>query len=133
MSTMKLIKLISTVFIVLIGTIGIENSALADKNSVDGEYRGRDIYTAINLIKKGSNSQSNYYTYWGMVGNKSLTIREGSKNTGTLSRQVYTWDNKGTKYQVIWKPSDPEYIRLRVISEGREVLNEILRSPDERD
>ena len=128
---MKLIKLISTVFIVFIGTIGVGNSVLAGDSSVDGEYRGGDINTAINPIKKGSNSQSNYYTYWGMVGNKSLTIREGAKNTGTLSRQVYTWDNKGTKYQVIWKPSDPEYIRLQVFSGDREVLNKLLRSPGE--
>jgi hypothetical protein len=128
---MKLIKLISTVFIVFIGTIGVENSALANQNSVEGEYRGGTINISINPIKTGGSSQSNYYTYWGGVGSKFLEIREGAKNTGTLSRQVYTWDNKGTKYQVIWKPSDPEYIRLRVISGSREVLNKILRSPGE--
>jgi hypothetical protein len=131
MSTMKLIKLISTVFIVFIGTISVENSALANQNSVEGEYDGGVIHISINPIKAGSISQSNYYTYFGMVGGKSLTIREGAKNLGTLSRQVYTWDNKGTKYQVIWKPSDPEYIRLRVFSGGREVLNKILRAPSE--
>jgi hypothetical protein len=70
---------------------------------------------------------SNYYTYWGRINSKSLNIREGAKNTGTLSRQIYTWDNNGTKYQVVWKPSDPEYIRVRVISEGREVLNRVIR------
>jgi hypothetical protein len=128
---MKLIKLISTVFIVFIGTIGIENLALANQNSVEGEYRGGTINISINPIETGNSSQSNYYAYWGMVGSKSLTIRDGVKNTGTFSRQIYTWDNNGTKYQVIWKPSDPEYIRLRVISGGREVLNKVLRSPGE--
>jgi|GEM_PF-3173323 len=143
---MKLIRLISTVFIGLGITLAVENSALAESLTekiesltekteranagVAGVYSdGNLTVVASPIITGGKNSNgrhSQYYSYSGSLGNNGIDIKRGAKNLGSNSRQVYTWDNKGTKYQVIWKPSDPEYIRLRVISGGREVLNRVI-------
>ena len=131
---MKLIKLISTIFIGLGITLAVENSALAGSfrgaTEVAGMYSDGDLTVQVAPITTGKNystgRHSYYYAYRGSLGGKSIEIAGGAKNFGSNSRQVYTWDNNGTKYQVIWKPSDPEYIRVRVISEGREVLNRVI-------
>ena len=143
---MKLIKLISSLFIVFIGTIAVENLALAESSreeidsliektriantgvaSVYSDGNLTVVVTTITTGVKNSNGKhSQYYSYSGSLGNNGIDIKRGAKNLGSNSRQVYTWDNNGTKYQVIWKPSDPEYIRVRVISEGREVLNRVI-------
>ena len=136
---MKLIKLISTVFIGLGITLAVENTALADSITertesanaeVTGAYTDGDLTVVVSpIVTDGKNSNgkhSQYYSYSGSLGNNGIHIMRGAKNLGSNSRHIYTWDNKGTKYQVIWKPSDPEYIRVRVISEGREVLNRVI-------
>jgi hypothetical protein len=139
MSPMKLIKLISTVFIGLGITLAVENTALADSLTerteranagVASVYSDMDLTVVVSPIatsgKNSNGRQSQYYSYSGSLGNNGIDIKRGAKNSGSNSRQVYTWDNKGTKYQVIWKPSDPEYIRVRVISDGKEVLNRVI-------
>jgi hypothetical protein len=136
---MRLIKLISTVFIGLGITLAVENTALADSLTerteranagVASVYSDMDLTVVVSPIatsgKNSNGRQSQYYSYSGSLGNNGIDIKRGAKNSGSNSRQVYTWDNKGTKYQVIWKPSDPEYIRVRVISGGREVLNRVI-------
>lgn len=143
---MKLIKLISSLFIVFIGTIAVENLALAEssREEIDSLIEKTriantgvaSVYSDGNLtvvvtpittgVKNSNGKHSQYYSYSGSLGNNGIDIKRGAKNLGSNSRQVYTWDNNGTKYQVIWKPSDPEYIRVRVISEGREVLNRVI-------
>jgi hypothetical protein len=129
MLPMKLIKLISTVFIGLGMTLAVENSALA---GVEGAYTDGNLSVVVSPIvtggKNSNSKRSEYYSYNGSLGDNHIDIKRGAKNSGSNSRQIYTWDNKGTKYQVIWKPSDPEYIRVRVISEGREVLNRVIVS-----
>jgi hypothetical protein len=135
MSPMKLIKLISTVFIGLGITLSVENSALAGSfrgvTEVAGVYTDGDLTVEVTPIMRGEKYSTGrhtyYYTYRGYLGGRSLDIVGGAKNFGSNSRQIYTWDNNGTKYQVVWKPSDPEYIRVRVISGGREVLNRVIR------
>jgi uncharacterized protein YraI len=135
MLPMKLIKLISTVFIGLGITLAVENSALAGSfrgvTGVTGVYSDGNLTVQVNPIILGerysTGSNSYYYSYRGSLGGKSIEIVGGAKNFGSNSRHVYTWDNNGTKYQVVWKPSDPEYIRVRVISGGREVLNRVIR------
>ena len=132
---MKLIKLVSTVFIGLGMTLAVKNSALAGSfrgvTEVAGVYTDGNLTVEVTPIMNGENYSNGkhtyYYNYRGSLGGKSLNIVGGAKNFGSRSRQVYTWDNNGTKYQVIWKPSDPEYIRVRVISGGREVLNRVIR------
>jgi hypothetical protein len=136
---MKLINLISTVFIGLGMTLAVENTALADSITerteranagVAGVYSDGNLTVVVSpIVTGGKNSngrQSQYYSYSGSLGDNGIDIKRGAKNSGSNLRQIYTWDNKGTKYQVIWKPSDPEYIRVRVISEGREVLNRVI-------
>jgi hypothetical protein len=136
---MKLIKLISTVFIGLGMTLAVENTALADSITerteranagVAGVYSDGNLTVVVSpIVTGGKNSngrQSQYYSYSGSLGDNGIDIKRGARNSGSNLRQIYTWDNKGTKYQVIWKPSDPEYIRVRVISEGREVLNRVI-------
>jgi hypothetical protein len=136
---MKLIKLISTIFIGLGMTLAIENIAFADSiterteranRGVAGVYTDGNLTVAVSPIvtggKKSNGRQPQYYTYGGSLGNNGIDIKQGTKNSGSNSRQIYTWDNKGTKYQVIWKPSDPEYIRVRVINDGKEVLNRVI-------
>jgi hypothetical protein len=135
MLPMKLIKLISTVFIGLGIALAVENSANAGSfrgvTEVAGVYSDGDLTVAVSPIMRGENYSTGrhtyYYNYRGSLGGKSLDIVGGAKNFGSNSRQIYTWDNNGTKYQVVWKPSDPEYIRVRVISGGREVLNRVIR------
>jgi hypothetical protein len=135
MLPMKLIKLISTVFIGLGMTLAVENTALAGSfrgvTEVAGMYSDGDLTVQISPIITGGSYRtgrhSYYYSYGGTLGGKSIDILGGAKNFGSNSRQVYTWDNNGTKYQVVWKPSDPEYIRVRVISGGREVFNRVIR------
>lgn len=126
---MKLIKLISTVFIGLGMTLAVENSALA---GVEGAYTDGNLSVVVSPIvmggKNSNSKRSEYYSYNGSIGDSHIDIKRGAKNSGSNSRQIYTWDNKGTKYQVIWKPSDPEYIRVRVISGDREVLNRVIVS-----
>jgi hypothetical protein len=139
MSPMKLIKLISTVFIGLGMTLAVENTALADSITerteranagVAGVYSDGKLTVVVSpIVTGGKNSngrQSQYYSYSGSLGDNGIDIKRGARNSGSNLRQIYTWDNQGTKYQVIWKPSDPEYIRVRVISEGREVLNRVI-------
>jgi hypothetical protein len=47
--------------------------------------------------------------------------REGDKN-------IYTWNNNGAGYQVIWQPQDPDFIRVRVtLLELGEVMNRLMR------
>jgi hypothetical protein len=117
---MKLIKLISTVFVGLGITLAVEKSALAGSfrgvTEVAGAYSDGDLTVQISPILAGgsySNSRHTYYYgYHGSLGGRSLDIFGGAKNFGSKSRQIYTWDNNGTKYQVVWRPSDPEYINV---------------------
>ncbi len=120
-------------------TLSVENTALADSirerteranAGVAGVYSDGNLTVVVSpIVTGGKNSnvrQSQYYSYSGSLGDNGIDIKRGAKNSGSNLRQIYTWDNKGTKYEVIWKPSDPEYIRVRVISEGREVLNRVI-------
>jgi hypothetical protein len=41
-------------------------------------------------------------------------------------RKIYTWNNGGTRYQVIWQPQDPDSIRVRVTTpQGRQVFDRL--------
>lgn len=44
------------------------------------------------------------------------------------ARKIYTWNNGGTRYQAIWKPQDPDFIRVRVTTpQGKQVFDRLLR------
>jgi hypothetical protein len=73
--------------------------------------------------------QNNSYRYIGKKHeNESSRIElAGAKVSGTDRRRIYTWNNKGTKYQVVWQSKDPNYIRVKVISNsGKTALNRLL-------
>ncbi len=52
----------------------------------------------------------------------------GATVSGDSSRRVYTWRNGDYRYQVSWRPSDPDFIRLQVFHpSGRELVNSLLQ------
>jgi hypothetical protein len=53
----------------------------------------------------------------------------GATVSGNNQRRIYTWRNGPTRYQVSWRPSDPDFIRVQVFApNGKEVLNRLLTS-----
>jgi len=131
---MKIINLLSSLVIGFSGLVWLQNASLAGSfrgvTEVTGSYSNADLNVKVTPILKGNNfstgAHTYYYAYHGTFKGESIDIYGGAKNFGSDSRQVYTWDNQGTKYQVIWRPSDPHFIRLRVLSGERELLNRIL-------
>ncbi|MFM7406978.1 MAG: hypothetical protein ACKO3K_10030 [Cuspidothrix sp.] len=73
---------------------------------------------------------NNVYYYYGKYRNSKSDINlSGAVASGTKQRQVYTWNNNGMKYQVTWKPSDPDFIRVQVIEpKGKVILNRVLKA-----
>lgn len=71
---------------------------------------------------------SGSHTYYGENVNSGDSLYlSGAQVTGDNSRRVYTWNNSGTRYEVSWRPSDRNVIRLRVLgSNGRELMNRLL-------
>ncbi len=71
------------------------------------------------------------YTYSGYHKQTKRSIYlSGGKRSGNPQRQVYTWNNSGTLYQVTWQPGDPNFARVRVKTPSGEVLNRLLpRTP----
>ena len=75
----------------------------------DGEYlvsidqdEGDFIYYGVNLETQDS-----------------ITLRSATLES-SRERQVYSWSNVGYRYQVAWRPNDPEVIRLQVFSDTTE-------------
>ncbi|MCE2905808.1 MAG: hypothetical protein LW814_12420 [Anabaena sp. CoA2_C59] len=72
---------------------------------------------------------NNSYHYHGMHTKGSSINLSGAVASGTHERQVYTWNNNGTKYQVTYRPNDPNYIRVQVIdNKGKIILNRLLQA-----
>jgi opacity protein-like surface antigen len=69
----------------------------------------------------------NGYTYGGFhkQTKRWIYISNGSVS-GTPSRRVYTWNNRGTLYQVTWQPADPGFARILVKTPSGEALNRLL-------
>ena len=70
----------------------------------------------------------NAYYYEGIyLKNGSSINLVGATTSGTKQRQIYTWRNDKFKYQIVWQPSDPNYIRVTVTSfNGKVILNRLL-------
>jgi hypothetical protein len=63
-------------------------------------------------------------------GKKEREIRLAK---GRLSKaggkHFYRWQNGGTVYQVTWKPSDPNFARVRVFAPGgKEIFNQLMNA-----
>ena len=72
---------------------------------------------------------NNSYNYYGRnISNGSSINLSGAVASGSHERQIYTWNNNGTKYQVTYRPNDPNYIRVQVIDRGKVVLNRLLQA-----
>jgi len=71
---------------------------------------------------------NNVYHYYGASRNGKGSINlSGAVASGTNARQVYTWNNNKTKYQVAWRPNDPNFIRVTVIyPNGKKPVNRVL-------
>jgi hypothetical protein len=72
----------------------------------------------------------NAYTYSGTnehTGN-NIYIDSEPKLSGNRQRQMYTWKSGKHRYQVTWRPRDPNFIRVQVINpNGKEILNRLLQ------
>ncbi|HLP90450.1 MAG TPA: hypothetical protein VK184_17925 [Nostocaceae cyanobacterium] len=93
----------------------------------EGQFVDKDWRISLTVV-------DNDYTFYAQsrhVGDNrfddlSLT---GAIASGTKQRQIYTWNNNGTKYIVSWRPSDPRFIRVRVIRpNGRVIINKLYES-----
>jgi hypothetical protein len=105
--------------------MAIPNQAMAVQkfDYPPGEFSDKDWKVTLNFA-------NNSYSYYGENRNNNSNISlSGAVASGNKQRQVYTWNNNGTKYQVVWKPNDPNYIRVQVIGpKGKVILNRVLQA-----
>jgi hypothetical protein len=102
-------------------TIAIAQSNNVRANNPDGVFKGGDFTVAV-YYRNGT------YQYDGRgLGDASNSIHlAGATVVRDGQRKVYTWNNSGTRYQVIWRAQDPDFIRVRVTTpRGKEVLNRL--------
>jgi hypothetical protein len=77
-----------------------------------------DLDWSVTLYRSGGK-----YHYQGKNLNTGATLAlSGATVTGTSSQQIYTWNNKGTKYRIFWKTNDSSTIRLQVLDAKNRVI-----------
>jgi hypothetical protein len=95
-------------------------AAVAESNQLNGAFSDREWDISVYY-------QNNSYQYRGQQRGTAKSIQlSGATIARDGQRKIYTWNNNGTRYQVVWQPQDPDYIRLRVITPRGEVLNRLL-------
>jgi hypothetical protein len=94
---------------------------IAKASYLEGFYVDSDW--SVTLYRRGGK-----YNYRGKNLNTGSSLElSGATVSRTGSQQIYTWNNKGTKYRVTWKTNDSSKIRLQVINyNGRIILNRLL-------
>jgi hypothetical protein len=60
---------------------------------------------------------------------KYFELKNG-RLTKTNGKHYYKWHNKGTIYQVIWNPNDPDYARVQAFQAGKPVFNQLLKQDE---
>jgi hypothetical protein len=77
-------------------------------------------------LEVGKNERG--YTYF-MQNSRSSTNLDlaGGRLTKANGTHYYKWNNRGTIYQVIWKPRDSEYARVQAFDGGKQVVNQLLK------
>lgn len=100
----------------------IGNNSTIYSNSQFPSGKFRNSKWEITLWKRNGRI---YYQGRSRTTPASLYLENGS-TSGTSRRKIYTWKNGTYSYQVIWRPNDPNYIRLRVFTPRREISNQIL-------
>ncbi|HLP90444.1 MAG TPA: hypothetical protein VK184_17895 [Nostocaceae cyanobacterium] len=104
--------------------VAVSNHAEAQTFSYpEGQFIDRDWSVSLSY-------SNNAYYYYGQNRNNGSNISlAGARASGNRQRQVYTWNNNGTRYQVTWRPSDPNFIRVQVVTpNGRVILNRLLQA-----
>jgi hypothetical protein len=74
----------------------------------------------------GSRGETYAYSMKNSKTKKNLVL-QGGKLTKANGKYYYKWNNRGTIYQVTWKPSDAEYARVEVFDRGHKVFNQLLK------
>jgi hypothetical protein len=100
--------------------------AVAGSARPEGSFQDREWQ--VNL-RRANNS----YQYQGVSLETGTSIElSGAKISGTSQRRIYTWNNEGTKYQVVWQSQDPDYVRVKIVgNSGKTILNRLLHRSEE--
>jgi hypothetical protein len=103
-------------------------TAIAEEHDVTGCYRDSEWQVVVYR-------QNGSYYYYGKQNKSDRVIRLPNARISTDGlRQIYTWNNRGTRYQVVWQHRDPDFIRVRVVTpRSKEVLNRLIQSGTECD
>lgn len=104
-----------------IADISFNTPAVAQANYPMGLYEDGNWEVSVQF-------DGNSLTYSGRNKQTGDSIRlYDGRVSGNAQRRIYTWYNSGTRYQVAWRPNDPNYLRVQVFSpNGREILNRLL-------
>jgi hypothetical protein len=104
-------------------TVAVAQTTTSTLTNPDGFFSDREWSVGVSY-------RNNTYHYNGRRANSSIELA-GATVVRDGQRKVYTWNNSGTRYQVIWRSLDPDYIRVRVTTpNGKEVLNRLLARED---
>ena len=95
--------------------------AVAEANNLEGSFSDREWDISVYY-------RNNTYQYRGQLRGLDKSIElSGATVLRDGNRKIYTWNNNGTRYQVVWQRQDPDYIRVRVTTpRGKEILNRLL-------
>jgi len=67
-----------------------------------------------------------YYYRGRALGSSDILELSNVELGGTPSRRIYRWYNGNYTYQIVWRPTDPDFIRLQVFEDDIELLNRLL-------
>jgi hypothetical protein len=100
--------------------------AVAKMTSPDGAFVDQEWTITVAYV-------NNTYQYSGYNSQTKKSIQlSGATVLRDGQRKIYTWNNGGTRYQVVWQSQDPDYVRVRVTTpNGKEVLNRLLSRSEE--
>ncbi len=95
--------------------------AVAQSNLTVAAFADREWRITVYETSGGDYCYSGYHKRT----QKSIALC-GVRVSGNPQRRVYTWNNRGTLYQVTWQPRDPNFARILVKTPSGEVLNRVL-------
>ncbi len=98
------------------------NSNLSSNSNSFPEGKFTNSEWSLNLFTRNNNI---YYQAQSLKDSSSLNLQNG-RTSGSNERKIYTWNNGAYRYQVVWQPNDPDFVRLRVFTPSGEVLNQLL-------
>jgi hypothetical protein len=98
-----------------VSTHSVQSSKIATAN-LEGFYV--DLDWSVTLYR----DRGKYFYQGKNLNTGSIVTLSGPSVTRSKGQHIYTWNNKGTKYQVSWKTKDSSKIRLQVIDTNRRVI-----------